>query len=398
MKQYRVDKYSPAEWMTSKFEKTEEGYLKGRAVVTNTGVFVYSDGNGGERRELRLPEEVFSPEALDSLKMKPITYNHPPELVDVNNIKEYQIGYSGENPSSALGFDTDGYHVAIDLIITDKDVIDEVTSKGSLDYPIKGQNGKKTALSCGYTCDLEDSAGVWCGQPYDYIQRNIRYNHIALVDYGRAGDAARLRLDSKNNLLISYSKEEFMDALKSVNLDGVDYKAEAKVIETLNQHKKEIENLKSKMDSLQKEKSKIEGERDNLKEQVNDLSEKVKSLEEDSMDVEKINEYVKKRAKILSVADKLGIEVDDEADSVDIMKKIVLHKYPKTNLDDKDVVYIEARFDGIVESLEEEEEEENDATVRKMKGSTDKHTDSDVESKRKEMIEYYKKLSRGEVK
>ena len=37
---------------------TEDGYLEDSPVLTRTGVFVYRDGNGKERRELRRPEDV----------------------------------------------------------------------------------------------------------------------------------------------------------------------------------------------------------------------------------------------------------------------------------------------------------------------------------------------------
>ena len=49
------------------------------------------------------------------------------------------------------------------------------------------ESGKKE-LSCGYRCTYERSDGITPdGQPYQYIQRNIRGNHLALVDSGRMG-------------------------------------------------------------------------------------------------------------------------------------------------------------------------------------------------------------------
>ena len=44
---------------------TPEGYLKDRPILTSCGIFEYMD-NGKVRRELRLPEDVFSPESLKS--------------------------------------------------------------------------------------------------------------------------------------------------------------------------------------------------------------------------------------------------------------------------------------------------------------------------------------------
>lgn len=45
----------------------------------------------------------------------------------------------------------------------------------------------KRELSLGYRCKYEPAQGVFDGQPYQYIQREIRGNHLALVDKGRMG-------------------------------------------------------------------------------------------------------------------------------------------------------------------------------------------------------------------
>lgn len=47
-------------------------------------------------------------------------------------------------------------------------------------------NGKKE-LSCGYRCRYEYAPGSFKGRAYDYVQRDIRGNHLALVDNGRMG-------------------------------------------------------------------------------------------------------------------------------------------------------------------------------------------------------------------
>lgn len=47
-------------------------------------------------------------------------------------------------------------------------------------------NGK-VELSCGYRCRYEKAPGVFNGEAYDYVQRDIRGNHLALVENGRMG-------------------------------------------------------------------------------------------------------------------------------------------------------------------------------------------------------------------
>ena len=86
----------------------------------------------------------------------------------------------------------DGINVAVDMVITKKDAIEAIL------------NGKQ-GLSMGYTCDIEmaEPGATWAGVEYDYVQRNIRYNHCAIVDAGRAGDNAKieLRVDSQDAVL-----------------------------------------------------------------------------------------------------------------------------------------------------------------------------------------------------
>ncbi|MHA1989075.1 MAG: DUF2213 domain-containing protein, partial [Promethearchaeota archaeon] len=245
----RYDLVESPKWMTRDFSRNAEGFLTGRAIVTNAGIFTYINADGSKRRELRLPEEVFKKESLDSLKMKPLTNSHPTEPVTIDNVKDLQVGSTGTNPSHSTqysdgypmnpeyaGFDfqdgskkpiSDNFHLAIDMTITDEDIIKGV---------MKGND----AISCGYTVDLEESPGVWGGQPYDAIQRNIRYNHVAVnIPAGRAGDAARieLKMDSKdavcidmNKVQVNNKKEVKMENqnlnLKTIKLDKIEYQAE----------------------------------------------------------------------------------------------------------------------------------------------------------------------------
>ena len=55
---------------------TEEGYLVDHPIVTTCGIFEYMQEDGTVRRELRLPEEVFSEKSLKSYKGEPIIITH----------------------------------------------------------------------------------------------------------------------------------------------------------------------------------------------------------------------------------------------------------------------------------------------------------------------------------
>lgn len=71
---------------------TDEGYLVDHPIVTSVGIFVYHNPDGSERRELRLPEEVFAEKSLASYKGKPVIITHDAGYVDTDNVKEESIG------------------------------------------------------------------------------------------------------------------------------------------------------------------------------------------------------------------------------------------------------------------------------------------------------------------
>src|SRR5690606_25874157 len=57
-------------------------------------------------------------------------------------------------------------------------------------------------VSCGYRCLVDETPGVTPeGERYDRVQRRIRYNHVAIVPEGRAGEAVALRMDAAGNTI-----------------------------------------------------------------------------------------------------------------------------------------------------------------------------------------------------
>lgn len=146
-------------------------------------MFTYIDANGKVRRELRHPDDVFDPESLATLKNAPVTLEHPPIMLTPANVKQYSKGWT-----------TDRVEVNRDLVDTDLII--------AVDDAIKAvEKDGMRELSSGYTADLEETPGVYNGTPYDVRQRNIKYNHLAIVKKGRAGPEARLRLDSADAVM-----------------------------------------------------------------------------------------------------------------------------------------------------------------------------------------------------
>lgn len=373
----RFDNIDNSQWMTVPFERTNEGFLKGRAIVTSIGVFTYKRADGTIQRELRLPEEVFAEGTLNSMKLKPVTLNHPTELVTSDNADKLQVGSLGDNPSWTKEWHdrnwtdvTDGINCAIDMIVTKKDAIDAIL------------NGKQ-ALSMGYTCDLDmaEPGATWCGIEYDFIQRNIRYNHCAIVDSARAGDNAKieLRQDSEDAVLedIVTKTDGGETMLKKINLDGIEYEAEESVIKALNAERaradkaekdaceekktmdKKVSDLEDKNKELEKRISALEAEKDTAKEKADNAEKELEALKKTSMDSKKIDEMVNAKIDLLHNAEKAGVEVKADMADADIKKAVINKVFPNAKFDGKDDVYIQARYDATVEILAERADNKN---------------------------------------
>ncbi len=150
-------------------EKT--GYLYcDNAILGHTGVqeyYAYELGMGQNEiiKVNRFAEDVFSDEAMASIKGKSVTKFHPTKWVTKDNYKTLEIG-------TILDVRKDGDNVIGDLVIKDPDAIMDIL------------DGNMEALSLGYEAKLvkmEDSD--------EYKQVDLYINHVALVKQGRAVNA-----------------------------------------------------------------------------------------------------------------------------------------------------------------------------------------------------------------
>lgn len=176
---------------------TDEGYLVDHPILTSCGIFEYTNPDGSVRRELRLPEYVFDEESLKTYKGKPIIITHDAGVVDKSNVDREQVG-------TILSEGTrDGEDVRAEIIIHDTDAMKK--------------SGLKE-LSLGYNLVLLEEPGVWNGEHYDAIQTQIVINHLAIVASARAGEQARLNIDSSEKNLLRGGKK--MKIKNTRRIDG----------------------------------------------------------------------------------------------------------------------------------------------------------------------------------
>ena len=184
--------------------------------AARTGTQLYRRSDGSQVREYRPPDEVGSPESLQTFGMKPATWGHPPVLLDSKNCKDHQIGYSGSQVRFNDGF------VEVALTVTDQDSIDKI------------KRGDARQVSAGYKVDYDPTPGATPeGEEYSGVQRNIRVNHIAVVPIGRAGPEVKLLMDRMDAAdAVAYDPEPGTPAqmstqtaspnMASVKLDGLE--------------------------------------------------------------------------------------------------------------------------------------------------------------------------------
>lgn len=176
MKAFYGSRFSP------NMTRTPEGFLICHNVpIARTGTQKYlSTEVGGNDNSIvtayRLEEDIFTPAVLASFEGKPVTDDHPADMVDAVN---YTGVAKGVCTNVRRGIDSERDMIVADLIIMDSVLISEIEA------------GKRE-VSCGYTCQYE---------PYkDGVkQTNIIGNHVAVVNNGRAGN--RVAIKDKNSIL-----------------------------------------------------------------------------------------------------------------------------------------------------------------------------------------------------
>ena len=159
---------------------------------------------------------------------------------------------------------------------------------------------------------------------------------------------------------------------KKVNLDGVEYQAEAQVITALTKAKEQVAALNSQVDQLRtdaadsaKKVSMLEGERDSLKERLDAAEKEMPG---------KIAKAVQSQIELMDKARAAGCEVRADMSEKELKSAVILKKFPKANLDGKDDNYIQARFDAACEAIAEDAENQSrhDAADLNPKDSTKK--------------------------
>lgn len=184
--------------------------------ISKVGVFPYSGGQISPELDpdkiyqvYRPEEELADPETIESFKLIPWTDEH----AMLGSEDDGLTGAERKGVHGVIGEDVyfeDGYLKGNLKIFSNK--LAELIDSG------------KKELSIGYRCLYDIVSGVYNGVRYDAIQRQIRGNHVALVEEGRSGhdvavlDHFKFTFDTKGLVMADPIKEEAKDEGEEMTL------------------------------------------------------------------------------------------------------------------------------------------------------------------------------------
>lgn len=310
------------------FKRTPQGFLRVKARLTKTGIFDYEN-----RSEYRPEEEVFRADSLASIKGAPVTDLHPLEIssdrmLGPSNAKKHMVGIT-EN------VERDGGYLKGTLLIFHEDTIKAIEA------------GERSEISLGYTCLREPNHGTHNGQKYDFIQKNITVNHVALgpKGWGRLGRDCVIRMDHKNENLG-----------KDVSTNSPLEKTPAPEANDLNQ---ELKELKIRLDSVNVE--------------LENAKKEKAALEDPKILETKVQDRIKllDRCRII-----WGEEFQAEGKSEEELKILAIKKvHPDLMLEGKAGDYIDGLFDSLA-TIKTERNDSLTSTRQALRTDSIQSTDS----------------------
>lgn len=293
-----------------------DGFLRCTTSVLKSCVMDYSPKElGGSLPEylrnkavirLYVPEdEMTKADALQSLEGKPIRVGH-----------EWQIGGSIDAVGNVAGtpaYDNDSKLLLADILVHDPAIIKRITEAKD--------EGRLVDQSAAYLSDIEWVPGTTeDGELYDGIQRNLRYNHIALLPKGQGRAGEEVRILNRNNEEVKVTEYTLVKIgssrvrVMNEDVEKLENEMEKKDEELENSNEEEAEKLENAMSKISEltqllnsataEKDALSGQVDQLKQRITEVTSPsaisnqiAEALEEQHSATEILNSYPSEKLK-----------------------------------------------------------------------------------------------------
>lgn len=320
----------------------EDGSLLADARIARTGVQLYLGSEVGKPdmalvRVYRPGAEVFSADTMKSVAHRPVTNDHPKDFVNKDNWKDVAVGQTGDEITG------EGIFIRVPLMVSDGATIKDI------------EQGKRE-ISAGYTCDLDFASGIsQNGEQYDAIQRNIRFNHVAIVARGRAGSQVRIGDAAPWGVApIPTQADErdpvMTDQLRTVMVDGLSVSTTDQGAQAIAKLQKDLSDSAANVAKLQEDHAKAIAAKDAELAKKDAEIDKYKAA---ALTDAQLDARVTARADLVGKAKALvkGLKTEGLSDA-DIRKAVVVAKRGEDKIKDKSEAYIDAAFELLLDDID----------------------------------------------
>ena len=287
----------------------------------------------------RPEEELNKAETIQSLNGVPLQLEHHDDTAE-RPAQYTRIGATGTDAVFEYPYLSNSLHFfnqkAIDLI----------------------ESGEKCELSIGYDCEIHKEAGEFEGVPYDFVQRNIKIQHVALVECGRAGadvkvsDSKEIILNSEKNEVKQMDKEKLLQLINELVKAGASEEEIKAKIDELTADACEDDEVEVETEEVETE----EPDTEEVEEQEQETSDEEQTEQKDDDDL--IIEEVK------AELEKAGLDAENE----ELVKAFIVGNHfakAETEATDEDAADEDTTNEDTTE--EEKEAEEQKATDTALK-------------------------------
>lgn len=267
-----------------------------------------------------MPESTLKA-SLDQIAGLPVTIEHPPGLLDPQNIKAYIVGVTKE-----AKWDADKEAIWVKLILYTEEAHEALEDK--------------QGLSPGYLANVVPGAPD--GVDATHTQKERRYNHIAITAAGRGGEEMALQVDSEGLIANFDAADGGKDEEEQEDEKDEKHDEEDEQEEEQEDEKEEQEDEEPTLDGVMETVDALRAQVDELKSTVDAMNE---GEQTDSVPVHKqMQEYVG----AVNTARMLGVQFDSEDDAAQIKRKVVQER-AKRDVSNERQGYIDERYRAIVD-------------------------------------------------
>jgi hypothetical protein len=272
----------------------DKGYLHANATAARSGVLKYPERGFNTY----IPLEILKRDGKGLENVAVVRMENHNNDADATNTDENGKGWVKDGSTKITDEQLD-----CKIVVTGKSLREEILS------------GSLSALSCRYEVEWIEENGVFEGESYKYRITKITYNHLAVVDHGRAGDISKIHTDRKimaekfiQLTLQPVRSGELNLAEQTVSVMSDRAGDERLITNHISKISDRIKVLDTESEKLKNENARLVAENDTTKEQKKQLSDRL----EQSVSIDDLSKMAEELVDCRTVCQQSGIVLSDQ--------------------------------------------------------------------------------------